>query len=387
MSLPPLARHRRVLVHNGGFGSALAVDPAADGFFYILTDRGPTVAGRAGRQLVFVVPSYTPRLGRFRLAGGALRLVSTIRLLSASGRSLTGLPRPPGRGPSGATPVNVAGRRLAFDRDGVNPGGLVVLSDGTFWIGDEYEPALVHFDARGRALEWIGPAAGTTRTLPRVLGSRRPDRGLQGLTMLPGERMLAALMASPLDNPSLDVRPTSRVTRIVLYDLRSGTSRQYLYIQEAPGLENSEIAAVSSTRFLVLEHDGRFALDPAAPARIKRIYLADLSGATDVSDPADGPRGRLVNGRTLEQMSEAALNAAGIRPVRKRLLIDLLAPPIRYLHDRPAGLAVLNDRLIAVSNDDDFGITGDGRGGVTARRVPGSSLPADRGEVCFIQLE
>jgi hypothetical protein len=43
--------------------------------------------------------------------------------------------------------------------------------------------------------------------------------------------------------------------------------------------------------------------------------------------------------------------------------------------------------LIAVSNDDDFGITGDGRGGVTARRVPGSSLPADRGEVCFIQLE
>jgi hypothetical protein len=183
------------------------------------------------------------------------------------------------------------------------------------------------------------------------------------------------------------VRPASRVARIVLYDTRSGRSSQYLYLQDAPGLQNGEIAAISSKRFLVLEHDGRFTSDPVTPARIKRIYLADLTDATEVSDPADGRRGRLVNGDTLEQMSQAALQAAGITPAKKRLVIDLLALPLRYLHDRPTGLAVLNDRLIAVSNDDDFGITGDGRGGVASKHVPGSSRPTDVGEVCFVQLD
>jgi hypothetical protein len=368
-------------IQQGGYGSALAVGQGGT-IFYLLTDRGPNFDGPADQEKIFPIPSFTPEIGVFRLAGGRLELVGAIALRDAAGHALSGLPNPPGAGGTGERALGPDRQPLDWDSAGLDPEGLVALQDGTFWIADEYGPHLVHVDRTGRTLERLNPF-GAGRRLPRVLARRRPNRGIEGLTALPGDSILAAILQSPLDNPAAAGR-RSVVVRLVLVHLPSGRSRQYLYLLDDPDDVTSDVAAVGPERLLVLEQDSRFPRDPRSPSRQKRIYEVDLSEATDVSDPADGPDGRLVRGRTLEALAEGELRAAGIVPAAKRLVVDLLDPAIGYVHDKAEGLARLPDGRLAVSNDDDFGIESDGRGGCVAKHNPVTGEP-DRGEVYFIR--
>jgi hypothetical protein len=145
----------------------------------------------------------------------------------------------------------------------------------------------------------------------------------------------------------------------------------------------SEIEAISPTRLLVDERDGKFFNDPAGAAVQKKIYLIDIAGATDVSDPANSPDGLVKGGKTLEQMSDADLATNGIVPVKKQLLIDLLA--FGYTHDKAEGLTVTDGgRTVAVSNDDDFGVTDDGAGHLIQKMLPSAMI--DHNEVWFFRL-
>jgi len=382
---PVLAEFNGVKVYGGGFGSALAVDPRQPGYFYMLTDRGPNADGTGPDKKVFPVPGFTPQIGRFKLEGDKLTLVKVIEIRNAQGRKITGLPNPR-EGNTGEIAVDLEGRELGTDPDGLDSEGLAALADGTFWISDEYGPWLVHVDAEGRTIERIGPFPGP-KSLPKVLALRRPNRGMESLTITPDGTTLVGVMQNPVDNPDSAVRKTSRFNRIVAYDPRTGASRQYAYLLEATSAVVSEIAAITHSTFIVSERDQLFQGDPKSPSKLKRIYKIDLSIATDVSDPADGPNGRLVNGRTLEQLSEAQLREAGIVPVTKELVVDLLALPGGYPHDKSEGLAVISDTLIAVSNDDDFGIVPDGKGGIAPKRLPGANYMIDVNRIYFIKLD
>jgi len=57
-----------------------------------------------------------------------------------------------------------------------------------------------------------------------------------------------------------------------------------------------------------------------------------------------------------------------------------------YPHDKAEGLAVIGDSVIAVANDDDFGITADcdGKGTYVPKLCPNGKL--DCNEVYFIPL-
>src|SRR5690348_17218991 len=48
-----LAQFNGVKVYGGGFGSAIALDPHAPGYFYLLTDRGPNTDNNDPDQKVF----------------------------------------------------------------------------------------------------------------------------------------------------------------------------------------------------------------------------------------------------------------------------------------------------------------------------------------------
>ena len=382
-----LLRRGSLSVWGGGFGSAMAPHPHQPDLFYFLSDRGPNAGTGREDEKVFLQPAYAPRIGLFRREGARLRRVREILLRDASGRPLTGLPNPPGAGGTGERAIDANGRELPPDPSGVDPEGLVALPDGTFWVAEEYGPSLLHLDAGGRTLERIDPYRDSARgrRLPRVLAARRPNYGFEGLTVTPDGKTLIAVLQAPLDNPSREVRKTTRVTRLVALDLDSGRTRQFAYAHDAPGLFNTEVAAVSATEILVLERDVFFAGDAQKPARHKRVYRASLEGATDLSDPDDAPRGRLFGGRTPEEIPEGEWTAAGLRPASRTLAVDLLALPGGYPHDKPEGLALLAPDLLAVCNDDDFGIT-DVDGKLIVKQLPGAGNARDRNRVRLVPL-
>ncbi len=377
-----------VKVYNGGFGSAMALHPYADGQFYLMTDRGPNFESTTSGQLIFPVPAFAPQIGLFEIDGDSLRRTKVISLKDAAGHALTGLPNPAGQGGTGETAIDLDGNALAPDPEGLDPEGLVALPDGTFWISDEYGPHILRVDAEGRTLERINPYGTGTggRKLPRVFSQRRANRGMEGLALTPDGTTLVGIMQSALDNPFSDrnnIRSKSRLTRIVTFNIATGATQQYVYLQEIPNLANSEIIALSNLEFHVLERDGAFPGHPTVPAQYKRVYKINLGGATDVSDPADSDSGILINNKTLEQLTIEELNAAGIVPVSKTLVVDVLAVLPSYPHDKPEGIALISANVLAVVNDDDFGIASDGSGGIVQKILPPSSQ-VDRNVMYFI---
>ncbi len=368
---------------SGGYGSDLALGPGAEDHFYLLTDRGPNFDTPQPEQKGFVLPAFVPRIGGFRLEGEVLRPVGGVEVRGAGGEPVSGLPHPPGPGSTGETAVNLAGEALTFDRDGIDPEGLAVLPDGSFWLAEEYGPQLLHLDPEGRILERVDPWS-RPHALPRVLARRRPNRGFEGLALLPDQRTLVAILQSALDNPSPQVRRTSTLSRILTFDTVTGGTRQHLYLQEAPELSNSAVCVLDQSTLLVIEHDALYPVHPRNPAAVKRVYRVDLGNATDVSDPEDHPGGMRIGGRTLEQLSDEELAAAGIVPAAKTLVLDLLA--IGYPHNKPEGLAVLGDRTLAILNDDDFRIESDGAGGIVPKILPATG-ELDRNTLWLVTLD
>ncbi len=371
---------------SGGYGSALATSPAQPGLFYLLCDRGPNVDTKDD-HVIFLDPTFTPRIGCFRLAGESLEQVKVIELADEHGRKLTGLPREQGPGGTGEVPEDRTGRVLDRDTPGVDTEGLVAMPDGSFWVSEEYGPSLLHVDATGRTTEWIDAGGPKGRSLPKVLQRRWPNRGMEGLCITPDGRTLVGAMESPLDNPSKEVRKESRVVRLLFFDVASGKTRQSVYLLDEPKIGISDIVALSDTTFLVIERDKKFPGDADEPSRVKRVYRIGTREASDVSDPSDSDSGLLVDGKTLEQLSEEELRAAAIQPITKTLVVDLLALPGGYAHDKPEGLALIGDRWLAISNDNDFGIDDDGEGHIVPKKLPAAANAVDRSQVRFVLLE
>ena len=390
-------------VRNGSYGSSLAPHPTRPGYFYGLSDRGPNAATEAGRMpsgIIFLAPSYTPRIGLFRLTSeGKAELVETILLKDPKGRAITGLPNK-NFGGTGETPYHLDGSVVAldpdgdgvagFDESGLDSEGLVALKDGTFWISDEYGPHIVHFDATGKEIGRINPFAADPRNkagrvLPAELSKRWPNRGMEGLTITPDGKTLVGILQSNLYNPTKAVGSIN-LTRIVTVNINTGVTAQYLYRQDAAGLANSEIVALSATSFLVIERDTKFFGIDTGTVR-KNVYKVDLSRATNVDQSNAALRssqsaltvspanGLLVNGKTLEEVVKDAGNAnnfaagweqlaaLGIQPAAKTLAYDGIATQ-KYPHDKMEGLWVIDANRLGIINDADFMIAPDGAGGV-----------------------
>ncbi len=377
-------------IRNGGYGSAMTRHPSQPTQFYALTDRGPNASfnGNYGNGKKFPTPDYTPRIGLFEIFDdGTIAQLDTILLKRPDGTPITGLPNTSALGGTGETPYNADGspvlvdptvaydaatNPLRLDDYGLDGEGLVALSDGTFWVSDEYGPHMVHFAADGKEIERINPFSADTRNLcdlPAEFGKRWANRGMEGLAITPDESTLVGIMQSTLDNPSSSVRGT--LTRIVTVEIATCTVHQYLYRQELSKNSNSEIAALSATEFLVIERDGNFLYggpDGAAaakPTTMKHVYRIDLSTGTDVENITlaagmvqDAALGLTIDGSTLEQVAIATngwdtLATKGIVPVSKSLVVDMVNA-VNFPHDKMEGLWVIDRKHLGVLNDDDF---------------------------------
>ncbi len=371
-----------VKVYNGGYGSSMAQDPTDKSIFYLL----PNIDGTENDSKVFASPTFTPQIGKFRLKDNTLTLESVIELKNKDGVKLNGLPNPEGKGGSGEKALGVDGNDLGKSEDGIDSEGLARAADGSWWVSDEYGPHIVHFDASGKEIERINPWS-TGKKLPLVFAKRRPNRGMEGLTLTPDGKTLVGIMQFPLYNPSKDAIKNSLAIRIVTLDIASGVTKQYVYMMERTDLQAvSEIAAVSNSTFIVLERDGEYATETTRSTVFKKIYKIDLSGATDISDANNTATGKLFDGKTVEELKDAATLAKyNIKPVNKTLVADLMTDIKElYPHDKAEGLAVINPSLIAVCNDDDFGVTGKG---FYATKILPYIKTVDKNSIYFVKLK
>lgn len=370
-----------VKIYNGGFGSGLASNQP--GVFYALTDRGPNIDGATSNDKIFPKPDFTPQIGVFKLVDGQLKFEKVILLKDETGKNLTGLPNPVGLGGTGENALDLNGNKLQYDPKGIDPEGIVAMKDGSFWVSDEYGPHLIRFDANGRALEWLNPFGSGVggKKLPIVYKYRRPNRGMEGLTITPDGKYLVGMMQSPLLNPNKDVQKTATACRILFYEIGTNNFKEYVYFLESTGTAVSEIAALTNTTFLVLERDGK------TPGKdkdiIKKIYKIDITNATNVYSPNEN--GMMVNGKTIEQLTKEELIAAGIKPVAKEEVFDIMSIP-NYPHDKPEGLVVINNTMIAIVNDDDFGIVTE-NGVVVAKNMPLLGNKQDENVIYFVKLQ
>jgi hypothetical protein len=343
---------------------------------WTLGDRGPNIECKemmavAGVELtcrdtkngrVYPAPSYAPSIYRVMLLDdGTFRVTDVITLKDRDGHPLNGMPLPL-RTATTETPLDGRGKRLEQSLRGIDAEGLVRLSDGSFWVGEENAPSLAHFSADGRMIERHVPAgtesefAGapykTLGSLPAIIAKRQGNRGIEGIATSPDENFLYFIMQSPLANPDTATFQQSRNTR--LFKLERATMTvvgEYVYTLDDPQSFRrdpsrrqsdpriSELMAIGLDRLIVLERT----------EQTTKLYEIEISGATDIA----GSRWDRSTPPTLEQTD---LAAAEIVAVKKTLRFDTAEH--REIVGKTEGMALLGDGALAMINDDDFGITG-----------------------------
>lgn len=209
--------------------------------------------------------------------------------------------------------------------DRLDPEGIRVAPDGTFYISDEYGPYIFQFNRQGHLLRRLevpskfaiaNPDADPNEELLGNMAGRQANRGMEGLAISPdGSTLFGIMQNALLQDHGLNPPSTDRLglnNRILKVDLATGETHEYVYVLDAinRGQGVCEILAINDHEFLVVERDNRSNLQspPQAPTR-KTIYKIDLTGATDVSGIDSLPAGALP---------------AGITPVSKTLFINLL---------------------------------------------------------------
>lgn len=173
----------------------------------------------------------------------------------------------------------------------LDPESFVRIVDGSFWIGDEFGPSLVHVDSLGQILEPVvdipvveelvqfsrGHDILMTPDHPDLRHQAEADQlanlprsgGIEGLAITPdGNLIYASVEKAMIEDPS-------RRRRVILqFDPRASafTTEYRLYKVDAPDVSIASLEAVSASRLLVLERDSGEGIN----AVIKRVYQVDL---------------------------------------------------------------------------------------------------------------
>ena len=306
-----------------------------------------------------------------------MRVIEKINLTRNDGITpITGLPNIPGIDETPATPVSEGGdvvdaagnqfKLLPYDEFGADLEGIVIdPNDHSYWMVDEYRPAIYHFFSDGRLAKRFVPKgtaslatpslpAGTfgEETLPVEYANRRANRGFEAMALDTKKGILYAFIQTPLANPDRATSDNSKVIRILGIDPGNGEPvAEYIYLLEKPAFRDANVDKIGDAvynpttgKFFVIERDSR-----ATRVNKKAIFEIDLKGATNTL-------GMSLPG-TLESFSPDALVAMGINPVHKMKVVNL--PSIGYLpSDKPEGLALVRGGDLAVINDNDFGLEG-----------------------------
>ena len=362
---------------RAGFGSGLATRPGdPPGRLWAVCDRGPNLKPRTLEQLyghrmppdvgersgakIMPRPDLGPALAELHVQGDQVSLVRTIRIRQADGAPLSGLPMAGSVHAEAEPAFDLAGRALPADPGGADSEGLIALSDGGFWVGDEYGPSLLRLDSEGRVTDrWfpIGCSETGRAVLPALAGRRQINRGFEAIAISADEKKLWIAFQSPLAHPDPAAHEAARHVRIWQLDAATGdVAAQYLYPLDPPAsfqrdcakgsfersdIKVSELLCCTQDRLLVLERG----------SETTKLYEVTLDPALAL------PREHLdVDTRpTIEELS-AKGGDFPLPTLAKKLIFNSDDQP-----DVAAdleGMAWLSETELLLVSDNDFGVEG-----------------------------
>jgi len=236
---------------------------------------------------------------------------------------------------------NTADRKLTgadFDVE-----SFVFAKDGTIWVGDEFGPYLLHFDATGKLLEApiaipdvrapqnpaVSPQNPNTATaLPATLG----NAGLESLAINPSQTKLYTALEGVVTGDPAD---TLRIYEFDLIANRLATATvagqntpkivKYRLDGTANNQSINDLTAINENEYLVIEKDRTIGVN----ASVKRIYKIDftkidgegyvqkvlVADLLNVADPKD------LNGDGLNLYKASFRNIEAIAIVDKNTIV------------------------------------------------------------------
>jgi hypothetical protein len=344
----------------GGFSGLYPVPGHSDSF-YVITDRGPApdfVDADNKAYKTWLIPGFGPHILTVRLMPNGTASINEVKQLKRlEGGHITGLPTTK---PATDVPYDVNLNVLPFDEDSLDAEGITIDPWGNFWVCEEYKPSVAMIAQNGKVQMRLVPAGTVTGLeqvptyglLPAVLAKRRSNRGLEGIAAS-ADGILYAIMQRPLSNPNRaagDANGNARLVAINLNTLFNNTPeplvRQYLY--RIPIIPNnvtlSDLFSTGPGRLLVPER----ATD--------KLFEIDVVGATDLTPLEDATTGKLISDptKTLEQLNTAGLDALGVVPVSKTVVLDSMMA-IDPLLEKIEGVCVVGNTIV-LTYDNDFNV-------------------------------
>jgi len=358
------------------YGSGIAFKgKAPDGAlqFYCLTDRGPNGDGPNVPHLggsmdskLFPAPGFTPSVGELRVDEDGAVLVSSMPIRTPDGALTSGLPIPQGAlGNSGEIPVfdemrfDASGKAV-FHAGGIDSEAIAFdAATGALWVTDEYGPFLLKIDpSTGVVQRRFAPGAG----LPAVLAKRRPNRGMEGMTLDPSSGLIHAFLQSPLSDGEAWYEETGREEKIerharflrwLVFDpARAQTRSMLAYPLDSAAFAHGrtgnaklgDVAALGDGRFVVIEQG-----EGADGHMFNHLMLIDTNGATDIS-----PMGTDLERSSMSGVAVNGADWSSVTPLRKTVLLNL--NQIGWVAEKAEGLALVDACTLAMTNDNDFGM-------------------------------
>jgi len=351
--------------------------------FYTVTDRGPNIkckdtqkvahvantslchGDKAGK--VFPFPHFVPTIYKIMLKPDhSFSIIETVNLKDFVGQPISGISNPLVTSNTEKA-FTYNGDKIAFDPSGLDVESIVRLSDGTFWLSDEYGPSLVHVASDGRILKRLVPQGlkndlalaryPVEDKLPGILKWRKLNRGIESIGVSPDEKSLYFMMQSPLANPNVKTYKSSNAVRAFKLDIATGNVLgEYLYPLDNPttfkadnakhkrkqsDVKISELTALANDRLLILERI----------SATTKFYVVDLNSGTNIWGRKWDAE---IVSPSLEQLGIKGMANKGVQALSKSLVLN--TDDRKNMPKKIEGIGLLDANTVMLINDNDFGI-------------------------------
>lgn len=353
----------KTLKLDTGIGSgAFHYKNDAANVFYTITDRGPNIRCVDSLKLmgeslckkgkIFPTANFTPTIYKIKLFKNYYKVLEKIQIKDQDGKQVSGISN---AGTENA--YDLKGNPIKFDAHGLDAEALIKLSDGSFWIAEEYGASLLHISSDGRILKRVVPEGfeknlvganyKISSSLPSLISKRPLNRGIESLAVSDNEKYLYFSMQSPLAHPNKNAYKKSRNVRMYKYDINADkVVGEYIYQMDKPdtfkldakknqnAVKISEMVAVGNDELIILER----------VSKTTKFYKVKFSNSI-----LNSKWDNIDTMPTLEQ-SESFENA-----MKKELVLD--TSTIEGMPKKIEGIAYIDENNWILINDNDFGIT------------------------------